>query len=166
MATGLIPLPGSAGVSEYFFNIMFANFFVSQQVTSAAQIIWRFSSFHVVLLVAGIVSATYRSSPKNEIVHANRKTFVTMQLETYEYRKSSADTMFETAALSRKEIQMRLKNFGKKDTRKGDDYFEGDEEKVTRVKKEKTPKVVKEPKPRKRKEKPKEEHWDTIDTGD
>ena len=135
MATGLFPLPGSAGVSEYFFNIMFENFFVSQQVTSAAQIIWRFSSFHVVLFIAGIVSATYRSSPKNEIVHANRKTFVTMQLETYEYRKSSSDTMFETAALSRKEIQARLKNFGKKSIRQETDFFEGEEEKKTRVKK-------------------------------
>lgn len=165
MATGLIPLPGSAGVSEYFFNIMFENFFVSQQVTSAAQIIWRFSSFHVVLLVSGIVSATYRSSPKNEIVHANRKTFVTMQLETYEYRKSSSDTMFETAVLSRKEIQNRLKNFGKKSKREDSDYFEEDNSKA-KPKKIKEPKVVKEKAPRKKKEKKVEEKFDSIDLGD
>lgn len=115
MTTGLIPLPGSAGVSEYFFNLMYGQYFVSQQVTSAAQIIWRFSTFHLILLVSGIISATYRSSPKNEIHHANRKTFVTMQLETFDTRKASADSMFETASLSRKEIQNRLRSFGKKE---------------------------------------------------
>lgn len=114
MTTGLIPLPGSAGVSEYFFNLMYEKYFVSQQVTSAAQIIWRFSTFHLILLVSGVVAATYRSSPKNEIHHANRKTFVTMQLETFDTRKASADSMYETASLSRKEIQNRLKTFGKK----------------------------------------------------
>ncbi len=114
MTTGLIPLPGSAGVSEYFFNLMYEKYFVSQQVTSAAQIIWRFSTFHLVLVVSGVVAATYRSSPKNEIHHANRKTFVTMQLETFDTRKASADSMYETASLSRKEIQNRLKSFGKK----------------------------------------------------
>ena len=36
-----------------------------------------------------------------------------MQLETYQQRKLSADAMFETASLSRKEISMRLKTFGK-----------------------------------------------------
>ena len=111
MATGLIPLPGSAGVSEYFFNIMFNQYFKSQQTTAAAQIIWRFATFHIVVLIAGIVSATYRSSPKNEIHHANRKTFVTMQLETIDERRESSNTMFETAALSRKEIQARLRNY-------------------------------------------------------
>lgn len=113
MTTGLIPLPGSAGVSEYFFNLMFGSYYNSPQVVSAAQIIWRFLTYHVVILVSGIVSATYRSSPKNEIHHMSRKTFVTMQFETYQTRKASADTMFETASLSRKEIQMRLKSLGK-----------------------------------------------------
>lgn len=120
MTTGLIPLPGSAGVSEYFFNLMYEKYFVSQQVTSAAQIIWRFSTFHLVLVVSGIVAATYRSSPKNEIHHANRKTFVTMQLETFDTRKASADSMYETASLSRKEIQNKLKSLGKRNNNKND----------------------------------------------
>ena len=38
MATGLIPLPGGAGVSEYFFNIIFQNYYSSQAIISAAQI--------------------------------------------------------------------------------------------------------------------------------
>ena len=164
MATGLIPLPGGAGVSEYFFNIIFQNYYASQAVTSAAQIIWRFSTFHIVLLVAGIVAATYRSSPKNEIHHANRKTFVTMQLETYEVRKASADTMFETASLSRKEIQARLRKKDKED--RVDDFDEIDE---TPQKKTRSPKVDK-PKriisPRKPKQKEEVDEWDSIDAGE
>lgn len=109
MTAGLIPIPGAAGVSEYFFNTIFANFYTSQQVTTAAQILWRVSTYHLVLLVGGIVAATYRSSPKNEIHHANRKTFVTLQYQTYDERKKTSDTMFETSSLSRKEIQKRLK---------------------------------------------------------
>ncbi len=138
MTTGLIPLPGSAGVSEYFFNLMFGSYYNSPQVVSAAQIIWRFLTYHVVILVSGIVSATYRSSPKNEIHHMSRKTFVTMQFETYQVRKASADTMFETASLSRKEIQMRLKTFGKnnKDKQKASTPVEDSEEKkIKKVKK-------------------------------
>ena len=155
MTTGLIPLPGSAGVSEYFFNIMFEKYFVSQQVTSAAQIIWRFSTFHIVLLISGIVSATYHSSPKNEIHHANRKTFVTMQLETYEGRKASSDTMFETNSLSLKDIQNRLKTFGKKK----------DNEKDTKKKlaKANKPKKVKDKKITQEEDK---DEWVTLSAGD
>nr|MCR4561959.1 flippase-like domain-containing protein [Bacilli bacterium] len=56
MVTGLVPIPGAAGVSELFFSIMFQGFFVETQVmtssglivshsasanVAAAQIIWR-----------------------------------------------------------------------------------------------------------------------------
>lgn len=167
MTTGLIPLPGSAGVSEYFFNLMFGNYYTSPQIVNAAQIIWRFSTFHVVLLISGIVSATYHSSPKNEIHHANRKTFVTMQYETYETRKASAETMYETASLSRKEIQDRLKSFGKKKNvqERDDDFKEVPSEKAEPVK-------VKKEKPKKEKRKkevksaPPERKWESLVSGD
>ncbi len=155
MTTGLIPLPGSAGVSEYFFNLMFGNYYNSPQVVTAAQIIWRFSTYHVVLLISGIVSATYRSSPKNEIHHMSRKTFVTMQLETYQTRKLSADTMFETASLSRREIQMRLKTFGKKKSDKPS--VKRDDKPAPKIKAKKIKKT---------KSEDKYEHWDTIQAGD
>lgn len=164
MAAGLIPLPGGAGVSEYFFNIIFQNYYSSQAIISAAQIIWRFSTFHIVLLVAGIVAATYRSSPKNEIHHANRRTFVTMQLETFEVRKASVDTMFETASLSRKEIQARLRKKDKEE--RDDDYGEYDIPKEKKISKTKSaskpkPKVTRKPK----QEEPADE-WDSIDAGE
>ena len=111
MVSGLIPIPGAAGVSEYFFSTIFANFFVSQQVTSAAQIIWRFMTFHLVLLISGIVAAFYRIPPKETVKIANRKTFVDYQAETYDVRKASVDTIYETQALSRQEIKERIKQW-------------------------------------------------------
>lgn len=117
MVAGLVPIPGAAGVSEYFFNMIFSKFFMSQQVTSAAQIIWRFMTYHIVILCSGIIAASYHVTPKEGAQHANRKTFVTIQFETYEIRKASADTMYETASLSRKELQEKLRNF-KPQTRK------------------------------------------------
>ena len=114
MVSGLIPIPGAAGISEYFFSVIFSNYFVSQQIGSAAQIIWRFTTYHFMLLLSGIFVASYHVSPRESGHHADRKTFVTIQYETYELRKASADTMYETASLSRKEVQERLKSWNKK----------------------------------------------------
>ena len=161
MMAGLIPIPGAAGVSEYFFNTIFANYYISQPVTTAAQIIWRVATYHFVLLLSGIVAATYRSSPKNEIHHANRRTFVTLQYETFNERKTSADTMFETASLSRSEIQRRLRELrlgGRKSKNKNK------APKPVREVKEKKVKPVKASKARK--EKPQSIDWDEIETGD
>jgi hypothetical protein len=128
MATGLIPIPGGAGVSEYFFSTIFANFFKSEQVITAAQILWRFATYHVVILICGFIAAFTRASPKNEVHNANHKTFVTLQYQTYAERKASSDTMFETASLSLKEIQNRLR--GKKS--KEDEIEDSDEIKINR----------------------------------
>ena len=109
MVTGLIPLPGSAGISELFYNQLFASIIQGGAgVLNSSQIMWRTATFHIILLVSGFVSAFYRSRPKEPIHYANRKTFVDLQLETYEERKRSADTLYETRQLSRKEIQRRL----------------------------------------------------------
>jgi len=122
MITGLLPLPGSAGVSEYFFEILFYNFYgptvdelgntlrsASVNVASA-QILWRVITFHLMFLISGIFVACYRNKPKEEFTNASRKTFVTLQISTLDERRLSADTMYETSKLSRKEIQKRLKN--------------------------------------------------------
>ncbi len=110
MVTGIIPLPGSAGVSELFYGYLFRNFFNGDSaVISSSLILWRTSTFHIVLLISGLVSAFYKSRPKESFNYANRETFVTLQLETYDERKKSADTMYETAQLSRKAIQEKLR---------------------------------------------------------
>ena len=93
MITGLIPMPGSAGVSEFVFYNLFMNekdfgkninevkttgFFqmvttdgvvdaaATRTLSRSALLIWRSSTFVVPILIGGFVSAFYRSSPKNE----------------------------------------------------------------------------------------------------
>ena len=110
MVTGILPLPGSAGVSELFYGYLFRNFFNGDSVIiSSSLILWRTATFHIVLLICGFVSAFYKSRPKESIHYANKATFVTLQLETYDERKKSADTMYETAQLSRRAIQEKLR---------------------------------------------------------
>ena len=149
MATGLVPIPGTAGVSEYFFSTIFSKYYTSNYITTAAQIIWRFSTYHIVLLVSGFVAGLYRSSPKNQVHHANRKTFVTLQYQTYEERKRSADTMFETSYLSKRAVQAKLRKINA-------------EEKAQKEKKVKQPK---QPKVKKQKHISYDD-WDEISTGD
>ena len=95
MVTGLIPIPGSAGVSEFVFYNLFLNegkmetgFFcvfmeepqlingVYTQVVDVAAtrtlarsslLIWRSSTFVIPILIGGFVAAFYRSSPKDEV---------------------------------------------------------------------------------------------------
>jgi hypothetical protein len=135
MVTGLVPIPGSAGVSELFFSAMFSDFYVeSQKVTAsglviirsssanimAAQILWRVATFHLVVIVSGLVAALYHSRPKESYASANRQTFVDLQLATFDERKASSDTLYETKQLSRKEIQDRLSSLGNQGYETGD----------------------------------------------
>lgn len=92
-----------------FYNLIFQPFFANNYTsTVATQILWRFATFHLVLLISGIVSAFYHSRGGASVTYASRKTFVTLQLETYDERKRSADTMYETSQFSRKELQRRF----------------------------------------------------------
>ncbi len=141
MVTGLMPLPGSAGVSELFFNAMFQGFYVETQAVVngslvitrtassnivAAQIIWRVATYHLIVIISGLVAALYHSRPKEDYSYANRQTFVNVQLDTYAERKHSSDTMFETKQLSRAAVRKKmmsnltLKEYGQET---GDDYI-------------------------------------------
>ena len=127
MVTQLIPIPGAAGVSEYFFAKLFVNtkkpetgfFFAvggakdSLALCQASLLMWRFFTFILPLVIAGFVTAFYRSSPKNE-AHLrgelpNRKTFVSLQVETYVSRQEELNTMVETTRLSRAAVLAKLK---------------------------------------------------------
>lgn len=129
MVTGLIPIPGSAGVSEYFFSELFVNqrdlskgFYYIAGITSSsdstvlcrsALLIWRTATFTLPLIAAGIVTAFYRGTPKEEVGRKgfpNHQTFVELQSETYAIRKSEFDTLLETKQLSRQAIQEKLFN--------------------------------------------------------
>ena len=76
---------------------------------NATQILWRTMTFHIVLVVSGFVAAFYRGKPSEEVhTTASRQTFVDLQLSTFDERKRSSDTLYETRQLSRKEIQKKL----------------------------------------------------------
>lgn len=126
MVTGLFPLPGSAGVSELFFSAMYADYYVETTQVAAsglaiirsasanmatANILWRTATFHLVVVVCGFVAALYHSRPVEDFHYANRQTFVDLQLATFDERKKTADTLYETKQLSRKEIAKRLQTF-------------------------------------------------------
>jgi uncharacterized protein (TIRG00374 family) len=123
MVTGLFPLPGSAGVSELFFQVMYSNYYVESLAVvdgsltiirtasanmATANILWRVATFHLVVLISGFFAVFYRSRPHEDYHYANRQTFVDLQLATFDERKLSSDTLYETKQLSRKEIQRRL----------------------------------------------------------
>ena len=130
MITGLIPIPGSAGVSEFIFYNLFTNavdwksgFFcvfdelnevdpdATKTLARSALLVWRSSTFVIPILIGGFVAAFYRSSPKNEI-HAedipNRQTFYSLQKETYVERAEEVNSLVETSRLSREAILEKL----------------------------------------------------------
>ena len=129
MVTGLIPIPGAAGVSEYFFLALFFNknepmngfFYVfayentyaeTQAMTKAALLIWRTITFIVPIVFAGITTAFYRASPKEEVYNRgtipNRGTFVSLQKETYVMRKEEVEALIHTTKLSRQAVREKL----------------------------------------------------------
>lgn len=123
MVTGLLPLPGGAGVSELFFAIMFKDFFTTADIAST-QILWRTASFHIVVMASGLVAALYHSRPREDYKFANRETYINLQLETFDERKRSSDTIYETSMLSRKALREQLFAIGFKNN----EYLTGDAE--------------------------------------
>ena len=142
MITGLIPIPGSAGVSEFVFYNLFMNessldtgFFcifneygvpdaaATRTLCRSALLIWRSSTFVIPILIGGIVAAFYRSSPKNEIHEGdipNRQTFYSLQKETYVQRAEEVESLVETTRFTREAIVEKLKpkNMAKKKKKK------------------------------------------------
>jgi len=109
MMTNLSPTLGEAGFSEYFFTQVFYKIYGSGALTTAAQLIWRTATFYLGLIVGGIVTAFYRAAPKEKNFKTDRKTFLELQRSTYEMRKKTSDTMFQTSQLSRKDIEKEIK---------------------------------------------------------
>lgn len=128
MISGLIPLPGSAGISEIVFTILFgqsSNFFAAdfykQGGLNVVLLVWRFGTFYIPFIINGVIAATYKTRGipyKDRVIPVgNRKTMLTIQLETYSERKLSSDTIYETRALERKELLNKLKIGGHKEKR-------------------------------------------------
>ena len=138
MVTGLIPIPGSAGVSEYFFTQLFVDtsnptsgFYyltnaagdnLSMQLCSSALLLWRTTTFTLPLIFAGFVTAFYRATPRhieNEPgVAPSRETFIEVQRQTLLERERTLNETLTTNQLSRKAIMERLKQVSKKPANK------------------------------------------------
>lgn len=110
MMTGLIPLPGSSGVSEYVFFLLFQSYFNAPTFedgggVNAVMLLWRFMTFHIPFLITGIISATYktRGQPKEGFMASDKKTYYTIQMETYDERKASSDRVYQTKVVERQE---------------------------------------------------------------
>ena len=140
MITGLIPIPGSAGISEFVFYNLFmdersvgmgmnSGFFVAyangmpdlaatRALCRASLLVWRSSTFVIPVLIGGLVTAFYRASPKNEAhLHGdmpNRQTFVSLQNETYVQRSQEVESLVETTRLSREAVLSKLRPKKKK----------------------------------------------------
>ena len=153
MVTGLIPLPGSAGISEYFFLELFTNsktpelgfYYISgsdsglnptdasSALGSAALLIWRTISFSLPLLVAGFVTAFYRTRGKHSMrfndreVYENRKTMIEMKRETMLERQTLLDDMIHTSNLNREVIRKKINVFHKKGDKVRDPMRDNDE---------------------------------------
>ena len=87
LLTSIVPIPGGAGISEYLFSSFFKNYYNSESMIIAAQIVWRYTTFIFVIVISGLVTALYRASPKDQFHQANRKNFVTLQYATFNERQ-------------------------------------------------------------------------------
>lgn len=151
MVTGLIPIPGSAGVSEWFFHELFINksnivesFYVarldgipdivaSDALCQSALLVWRSMTFAIPLFIAGFVTAFYKASPKEQTRDGDvpsRGTLVSLQAETLVQRTHDLDTMIETQTLNRRAIMEKLKATKKKKHEKKDEPFDDDIKKI------------------------------------
>ncbi|MGP1413665.1 MAG: lysylphosphatidylglycerol synthase transmembrane domain-containing protein [Bacillales bacterium] len=102
MITGLIPLPGSSGISEFVFVKLFSKYFnapgfVENGGINAVMLLWRFVTFHIPFLVSGMVAATYKTrgmSGSEILITGDKKTFATIQMQTYDERKLTSDITY------------------------------------------------------------------------
>jgi len=149
MVTGLIPIPGGAGVSEIVFDQLFcfnpgdSNCFFyigganavedSLGLAKTSLLIWRAITFTVPMIIAGFVTAFYHASPKDDISEetglASHQTMVELERETISQRQMELDTLVETSKLTREAILSKLRDFSKskkdkpKSKKNGDDDF-------------------------------------------
>ena len=151
MVTGLIPLPGAAGISEYFFIQLFVNeahpelgfYYIQGQgeqtsaqasaaLGSAALLIWRTISFSLPLLISGFVTAFYRTRGKHSVrfsdreVYENRKTMLEMRRETMLERQTQLEQMIHTNTLNKEAIFKRTNVVHKKGEKVRDPMREND----------------------------------------
>lgn len=117
MICGLIPIPGSAGVSEFVFSSLFSGYYSSEFIAAggakASMLLWRTFTYYLPFVIGTLVALTYKTrgvKVEDKFYPLDHKTFVTLQLETYEERKRTSDIQYQTKSLERKELLSRLKH--------------------------------------------------------
>lgn len=73
MANSFIPVPGASGGTEIVFSLLFSP--LMGKLTSAVMILWRFSTYHIVLLIGGIIFAVVKGRYDKEEAAANQMNF-------------------------------------------------------------------------------------------
>ncbi len=164
LLTSVVPIPGGAGISEYLFYSFFKNYYNSEAMIVAAQIVWRFTTFIFVIVVSGLVTALYRASPKDQFHQANRKNYVTLQYATFNERQYDPSLGVQSV-FTFKKIGENFKQMVKPKSRtKMDQDSEVNQELLVKNKK---PKVMKEEKKKPPKKAKKEKiKWKKITIGD
>ena len=74
MATCVIPIPGSAGISELvFYNLFYkSNFYSSEEVARTSLLLWRTLMFVIPLIIALVYTIVYRPKKKAIIYEDNQ----------------------------------------------------------------------------------------------
>jgi hypothetical protein len=126
MATELIPIPGAAGISEAFYVVVFGPSYnildpnkTLPSIIQASQILWRVITFHVPLVISGLVTALYKGKPsKEEVSAASRgsQTYLTLTINTYDERRKTYQTIYSTKQINKKDFEK-----WKKSRKNGDD---------------------------------------------
>lgn len=73
-ANAFFPLPGSSGGSEAAFLLIFQTMFTIDQ-TSSIMIIWRFATYHLIMIIGGIVFACLKYSYDHRKLNKIRKKY-------------------------------------------------------------------------------------------
>jgi len=110
MIASAIPIPGSSGVSEAFFAVLFYEYFDNASAAvPAVVLLWRTITYTLPLVVTGFASAFYKPGGKARVQEEGLyHTVASLQMATYEERKRSSDIIYETAQLNRQMIQERI----------------------------------------------------------
>lgn len=72
MANSFIPIPGASGGTEVLFKILFASLFGT--LSSAVMILWRVSTFHIILVLGGLIFLAAKAYYERQPEKKRRKT--------------------------------------------------------------------------------------------
>jgi uncharacterized protein (TIRG00374 family) len=123
--TYFAPLPGSVGVSEFFFSYLFQSIFGSYRQTIAPQLIWRGFTFYLTTLLGAMSLFAFRIGNKDVSFGKDSESFVEIQKSTIEIRRQTAEMMFTTGELSTVNLRNRFSRLAR-------DFFGFKKKKVDR----------------------------------